>query len=278
MIIQTAPAGTPRRAIMMHEHTHLSGQFARAFGNATFKPIDPLDLVVYVIGHHDAGWAAFDRDPATDPATALPYNLTETPAEHIAPTSKGSPNFNSRHHAYCGLLSSMHSWGIYNGRYGLSKMVLVDRIPPEGRPLVNAMLDAELVRQAALKAELAKAPETAAWIEEKHLFQNYKQLQFCDTLALYFNRVHPSERAPQAFEHVPLSRDHDTTVMVTPRGDGVYALAPFPFACEGASFAFAGRPISPGQHIPAGGGQAGGWSQVLAKAPTEWETFKLVAG
>lgn len=273
MIIQTAPAGMPRLAVMMHEHTALSGQFARAFGNAEFEPIAPLDLVVYIIGHHDAGWAAFDRDPATDPATGLPYNLTETPAEHIAPTSKGSPDFNSRHHPYCGLLSSMHSWGIYNGRYGLSKMVLVDRIPPEGRPIVNAMLAQELARQDQLKAELARTPETAGWIEEKHLFQNYKQLQFCDTLALYFNRVHASERVAQAFEHVPMSRDHDTTVTVTPRGDGVYGLAPFPFACTGATFAFAGRAISPGQNE-----QPGGWPKVLASAPTEWETFKLVAG
>ena len=30
MIIQTAPAGEPRLAVMMHEHTALSGQFARA--------------------------------------------------------------------------------------------------------------------------------------------------------------------------------------------------------------------------------------------------------
>ena len=55
-----------------------------------------------------------------DDATGLPYNLVETPAEHITVTSRRSPEFNERHHAYCGLLSSMHSWGLYNGRYGLS--------------------------------------------------------------------------------------------------------------------------------------------------------------
>ena len=278
MIIQTAPSGQPRQpisrlAIMMHEHTALSGQFARAFGNGAFELITPLDLVVYVIEHHDAGWAWFDRDPVTDPATDLPYNLTETLAEHIAPTSKGSPDFNQRHHPYCGLLSSMHSWGIYNGRYGLSKLVLVDRIPPEGRPIVKAMLDGELARQARLKAELAKAPETAVWIEERHLFQNYKQLQFCDTLALYFNRVHPSERAEQVFEHVPMSRERDAAVTVRPVGDGEYSLSPFPFAGEGAEFAFAGRPISPSQH-----NSSGGWPAVLRAAPTQWETFRLVEG
>ena len=261
------------RSIMMHEHTALAGQFARAFGNAAFEPIAPLDPVVYIIANHDAGWAAFDRDPVTDPASGLPYNLTETLAEHIAPTSKGSPDFNERHHPYCGLLSSMHSWGIYNGRYGLSNMVLVDRIPPSGRPIVEAMLAGELVRQQRLKVDLAKNPDTAAWIEERHLFQNYKQLQFCDTLALYFNRVHPDARAEQVFEHVPVGREKDAAVTIRPTAPGVYVLSPFPFASDGATFAFAGRPISPGQHE-----REGGWPAVLRQTPTRWETFRLVAG
>ena len=121
MIIQSAPAGQPALAIMMHEHTALSGQFARAFGNDRFAPPEPYEPMVYAISHHDAGWAAFDRDPVTDPATGLPYNLVETPAEHIVRTSALSPEFNQRHHPYSGLMSSMHSWGLYNGRYGTSQ-------------------------------------------------------------------------------------------------------------------------------------------------------------
>jgi hypothetical protein len=72
MIIQTAPAGAPRLAIMMYEHTALCGQFARAFGNDAFEPLAPLELMVYVVAHHDAGWAEFDRDPVTDEKTSLP--------------------------------------------------------------------------------------------------------------------------------------------------------------------------------------------------------------
>jgi hypothetical protein len=48
MIIQTAPPGTPRLAIMMYEHTALCGQFARAFGNAS--------RIHY---HHQPGVAGF---------------------------------------------------------------------------------------------------------------------------------------------------------------------------------------------------------------------------
>lgn len=41
MIIQTAPEGEPRLAVLMHEHTALSAQFARAFGNERFEPLSP---------------------------------------------------------------------------------------------------------------------------------------------------------------------------------------------------------------------------------------------
>jgi hypothetical protein len=68
--------------------------------------------------------------------------------------------------------------------YGLSNLVLIDRIPSQDRPLAERMLDGEIDRQKRLKAEITKDPQTATWLEEKHLFQNYKQLQFFDTLAL----------------------------------------------------------------------------------------------
>jgi hypothetical protein len=273
MIIQTAPAGEPRLAIMMHEHTALSGQFARAFGNEQFEAVRPCELMFYAVSHHDAGWAEFDGDPVTDETTGLPYNLVDTPAQYITTTSRGSPDFNERHHPYCGLLSSMHSWGLYNGRYGISNQVLIDRFSEQDRPLVQRMLDGELERQNKLKAELAKNPETAAWIEEKHLFQNYKQFQFFDLLALYFNRIHPSERSEQTFSHVPLNTERDASVTIRPREAGVYALSPFPFAADGAEFAFAGRLIEPRQREA-----AGGWAAVLRQAPTRWENFRLVAG
>ena len=64
------------------------------------------------------------------------------------------------------------------------------------------------------------------------VFQNYKALQFIDTLALYFNRIHPSERVEQIFENVPLSRGEDVTVTIRPVGANTYQLSPFPFAAS----------------------------------------------
>lgn len=226
----------------------------------------------YVVSHHDAGWAEFDRDPVTDETTGLPYNLVETPAEYITVTSRRSPDFNERHHPYCGLMSSMHTWGLYNGRYGLSKLVLIDKIPPPDRPLAERMLAHEIDRQKKLKAQIREDAQSARWIEEDHLFQNYKQLQFFDTLALYFNRTHPSQRDAQEFEHVPLNARQDASVTIRPRAAGVYEVSPYPFAANAGEFAFAGRLIEPRQYQ-----KGGGWPSVLRESPTRWESFRLVA-
>lgn len=273
MIIQTAPSGTPRLAIMMYEHTALCLQFAHAFGNGEFEPLSPPDLMIHVVSHHDAGWFDFDRDPKINPATGLPYNLVETPPEFITTTSRLSPDFNQQQHPYCGLISSMHSWGLYNGRYGLSKLVLLDSIAAKDRPLADKMLDGELARQKRLKAEMAANPAAQDWLDERKIFQNYKALQFLDTLALYFNRIHPSERVEQVFENVPVSRTKDVTVTIRPTGGNGYQLSPFPFAPNGSEFGFCGRRIS-----PADGDKPGGWPAALREIPTEWEHFRLSAG
>ena len=272
MFIQSAPAGRPHRAIMMHEHGALSGQFARAFGNAQFEPPMPLDLVVYAIAHHDAGWLALDRDPATDPKTGLPYSVFASPPHYIRPTSTGSPDFNQRHHPFCGLLSSMHTWGIYYGRYGDPGAGRLHRTASEDRPMVEAMLTGERERQAAITAALAQAPQTAGYVEPAQLAHSYKLLQFCDQLAIYFNYAHPEHRKEHTLPHVPVGRGRDVSVSIRPKSPGVYAMSPFPFAADGAEFGFAGQALWPGQHE-----RDGGWPAVLARAPTEWETFRLVA-
>ncbi|MCZ6591848.1 MAG: DUF3891 family protein [Alphaproteobacteria bacterium] len=245
MIVQTAPAGEPQIVITMTEHMALAGRFARAFGNAAFEPIEPREEVLYIVDHHDAGWADVDAKAAIDSETGLPYHLQNTPFETIVETSRASPEFNSRRHAYCGLLSSMHSWGLYNGRYGLSDHVLLDTLAAENRSTADEMLEGELSRQERLKAELASNPETAAWIEQGHLFQNYKQLQFFDTLALYFNCAHEGARVEQTFEHIPRNPREDVTVTVRPTGEGVYHVSPYPFADDPLDVSFTGRSMVP---------------------------------
>lgn len=261
MIVQSAPEGQPRFVITMQQHTAFAAALAANFGNDRFERVEPHKLMLYVIAHHDAGWKALDARAPRDPGTGLPYNLVQTPFEQIVATSSASPDFNGKRHPYCELISSMHSWGLYNGRYGMSEKVLLDGLAADNRAMADSMLEKERERQARLEAALAEDPDTRAWVEPDHLFQNYKQLQFFDTLALYFNCTHEAAREPSTFAHVPLNATADTEVRVTPLGRGRYAFDPFPFASGELELQFNGRFLEP---VPEGDSVAG----ALEAAPT----------
>ena len=271
MIVQSAPQGEPHFVINMEQHTEFAGKLARAFGNDRFDGLDPLDEMLFVIDHHDQGWADLDAATGLDGETGLPWNLVKTPFEKIIKTSSGSPDFNEAHHAFCGLISSMHSWGLYNGRYGLSDRVLLNALAEENRAVASAMLDGEIARQERLKGQLAKNPETAAWVDEGHLFQNYKQLQLFDTMALYFNQTHEAERGEATFEHVPANAKDDVTVALEPRGEGTHALAPYPFNADDLEISFRGRYLAP---LDGDGDVAA----ALRAIPEGEQTIRLVAG
>ena len=271
MIVQSAAEGAEHFVITMDQHTALSGRFAEHFGNERFEPVEPRALMLHVIKNHDIGWRELDALALRDPATGLPYNLVKTPFSKIVETSSASPDTNSAHHPYCGLMSSMHSWGLYNGRYGMSDKVLLDSLADENRAIADTMLEGEVERQERLRTELESDSETADLTEEGRLFQNYKQLQFFDTLALYFNCVHEGAREEASYSHVPLNASEDTEVAIKPVETGVYALDPYPFDdAEGIELSFSGRylaPVSQGEDV----------REELERVPVSTQTFTLLA-
>jgi hypothetical protein len=248
MMIQTAPPGEKRFISTMVEHLALCEQFARAWGNDDFERPEPFEEFAYTVANHDRGWDEYDARPVLDAASGMPAGLGSGPVPGVVDTSKRSPDFNEARHAYCGLLSSMHSWGLYNDRYGVSEFRVLDGgksvpMPPGQEDTVNGLLEGEIARQQRLQAQLAEDPSTAAWVEEKNLFRNYKLLQFFDTLALYFNMRHAADRSEERFVNVPMSIDQDAAITVRPLGNDEYAVAPFPFAgdrletlCDGRYF------------------------------------------
>lgn len=126
----------------------------------------------------------------------------------------------------------------------LAKIVILG-MGDEAKATLKPFLDGELERQKHLKNELAQDPVAAGWIEEKHLFQNYKQLQFFDALALYFNCVHEDAREATEFPHIPLTADEDVTIALRPTAKGVYGLSPYPFGEDPLKVSFVGRWLVP---------------------------------
>lgn len=271
MIIQTAESGNPSFAIEQPDHTRTCGQLARTFGNADFNPPEPKDLVAYIIEHHDEGWTPIDALREQSATTGLPHHLTQTPLPYLIRTSQGSPDFNEKQHAYCGLLSSMHTYGLFNGRYGLSDFIFIDKITVEHKAAADEMLANELARQARLKTDLGTDPVSSAWIEEKALFNNYKLLQFFDTLALYFHTTHAEGRKEGKFLNVPDGKGTDHTVNITPREDGSYSLSPWVFEGDSLEISVEGRYITAQP-------QGTDFKAIFDNTPKEKQVYKLVRG
>jgi Protein of unknown function (DUF3891) len=166
MMVQDAPVGEPHFITTMIEHNDFCVQIARAFGNSRFQQPEPFEPVLFVIGNHDRGWDEWDANPALDAKIGLPYGLTNTPTPASLEISRKSPEFNERHHPYSGLLSSMHSWGLYHARYGFSEFrvraggSMSVPIFPQFAEATHKMLDGERARQRRLKAELKRDPAT----------------------------------------------------------------------------------------------------------------------
>jgi hypothetical protein len=270
VIVQTAPAGQSPAIIAQLEHSRFAGRLAAAWGNQEFAPLSPRELMEYTVVHHDDGWEAVDANVGRVAETGLPWSLVTTPVPELVKSSARGSERNERAHPYCGLLSSMHSYGLYHGRYGLSDKVFVHAIPPKDRPAVDDMLAGEVARQARLKALLASDRATAPWVEDAALFHNYKLLQFFDTLALYFNCTHEAARGAARFSNVPRGVGDDVTVTVSRIDASVYRVAPFPFAENVLAIACEQRRLAP---------QPEGTNLVraLAAAPVERETVRLIA-
>ena len=240
MIVQTAPEGSPHFVITQVDHARASAELARAFGNDQFAPLDPATQITFVTEHHDDGWIDLDAQWLQDPNTGLPYHLVKTPLDKLVRTGKGSPDICEAEHPLCGVISSMHTYGLYHGRYGLSNFVFIDLMPEELQPYVSEMLANELARQERLKGQLP-----SEWASEQFLFHNYKLLQFFDTLALYFQTTHAAARQETVFENVPRGIGDDVSLTIRPKSDNQYQLSPWPFSAETLTFTTPGRMMSP---------------------------------
>lgn len=245
MIVQTAPADAAHFIIMQIDHADTSGQFAERFGGENFAPLHPRDIMLHVIRHHDDGWRAVDARPKLNPETDLPYHITQTPTELLIDTNRGSPDSNEAFHPYAGIISSMHTYGIYHGRYGLVERKLIDHLPENVRPQIETLLAAELERQERLRTLLEADEEMAPHATEDALMRNYRLLQFFDMLALHIQTTHPDQVGDALFRRVPKIPDEDVDIEATRIAPFVIRLSPWPFTEPEFDVYTSGRYMAP---------------------------------
>ena len=268
MILQNQTKGHPL-VISQESHMNLAGELARVFGNDRFVPLAPHDEMMFTIENHDHGWRSTDDKLGFNQTTGLPFNLVETPVEELLTTGPRSVDYCQAWHPFSGLLVSMHTYGLYTGRYGMSDKIYVDAVSAKDKPAVEAMLKNELKRQEALREQLEQNETWKPWVTDEMLFYNYKRLQFFDTLSLYFNTNADPIRETSIYTKVPLNISQDVDIKVTPIQQGIYAVDPFPFKENGITISMDILNIKPqSSHVALG--------DIKDALPTQTETIKLV--
>jgi hypothetical protein len=232
MIVQDVPEGETPVIIRNVDHADTAAQLARAFGNGTFIVPEPVELLHYVTENHEEGWRPYDDNPVRNPLTGLPYMTAYSPQWILIEKSMTSPDHNGKRHPWCGLLSSMHNYGLYNNRYGINDKVTISSRPAEYVASIRAMEFYEIARQERLKELLRRDPETASWAEKERLFASYALLEFYDTLALFFQDTHNDLRETATFVNIPVRAGETATLTVTPAGPQRARVTPYPFHAD----------------------------------------------
>ena len=100
-------------AVGQASHAWLCGQFARAWGNARFGAVEPLDEVALGAEQHDVGMARWDLDPARHAETGLPKSFMEMGAQANARLWSRGPQRLVSQSRYAALLAIGHGRRLY---------------------------------------------------------------------------------------------------------------------------------------------------------------------
>jgi hypothetical protein len=218
-------------AIGQQAHAWVSGQLARAWGDARVGEIEPREEVCLAAEQHDIEMSAWDLAPTRNAATGLPHDFTEMPIEtHLRLWSAG-PSLLLSQCRYASLLASMHGFRLYEHR-DLTTVSTADAAA------ASAFLAEQRVWQERLIATLRADPLTAAGATPELITRNSDLLRIWDFLSLAICL----DWAPCVADDVPAAEGTiDVNLEVAPGAIGTLTVDPWPFThpdeitvrCEG---------------------------------------------
>jgi hypothetical protein len=230
-------------------HAWVSGQLARAWGNAGFPAPAPREPVCLAAEQHDVGWQDADLTPLRgDDGRPLSFAAYPRP-EHVAIWRAAARRLLAQSR-YAALLVSLHGTALYD------RFVDADAYPPE----VAALIRDYLRDERALQAELADGLDAEEVARSQKLIAALDRL----SLALCHGRAATLQDVPGAGGPAELR--------VEPAGDGgpgpaaplrddaavppgtataAFTVAPWPFAAAAVAVGCEGRRLEPGGGIGA---------------------------
>jgi hypothetical protein len=206
-------------AIGQASHAWLSGQLARAWGNATVGTVEHREATCLAALQHDVGMAQWDLAPELNPETGLPQSFMEMALDtHLALWS-AAPQRVFTQSRLAALLVSLHGTALYERRH-------LERLAPGAADAVRNYLAAQRALQERLAAETGVGWDALRRLQRQLFAWDWLSLALC------------LDWAPSSLEGVP-GADGDVELRLEP-GPGVSVVRPWPFdgdavevRCEG---------------------------------------------
>lgn len=243
-------------AIGQASHAWISGQLARAWGNADFPAPEPYEEVCLAAEQHDVGMAAWDLSPSRDPQTGLPHSFMEMPLPVHLELWRHGPRRLLSQSRYAALLVSIHGSRLYARRD-------LDQLDPAEANAVRDYLAEQREFQEQLLASLRADPSAGASARPEPVGCNSQLIWIWDYLSLALcldwapTTAHkvPAAEGPMELALEPTPSPRRATLKPWPFGKAVVALR-----CEG-------------RRLSAPTGSEEELRSALAQAP--WETLEL---
>jgi hypothetical protein len=216
-------------AIPQPSHAWLSGQMARAWGNAHFAAPTPYDEVCLAAGQHDISWLDWEMTPALDAGTGLPQEFFRVPSKvHITLWREGV--LRARVFGrYPALLVSLHADTIYAQYFNFNKA---------SGECGGVFLDEQHRFQARTAASLRADPKLAEQASPETIEHNWLLIAAFDRMSL---EICWGVRKEIKIPNVPTAGAGTTELRMQPgAGDGL-VLDPWPFRTAGVALRAEGK-------------------------------------
>ncbi len=215
--------------VMQPTHAWVSGQLARAWGNAEFGGVEPEEEVCLGATLHDLGWESWEQRPTLHPRTGRPRRFFELPtAEHVG-IWEGASRRALTYGRYPALLVSLHVSGLYQRHdYG-------EDSPAEAQA-ARDFLAQESRFQAELLTSLRAEPRYARTASPEAVRRNQRLVAVWDRLSL---ALCAGLKAPLSVPDVPAAAG-SVELAVSPIANGV-EVSPWPFRTPQLSLIAEGR-------------------------------------
>jgi Protein of unknown function (DUF3891) len=216
------------------EHARLAGRFAAHWGNDAFAAPEPRADILTAVLRHDDAWAGRDSTPfltregrpsAFSRELVGKYSAFEEIdlADYLSVRGRASEVV-AADNPYAALIISLHTMDLLTAQADLSGLSDADR------KLHSAFVEAQLRRQDAWTANLAKDPRFAQAVAPERLVRAFEFLQVSDSFSLTVCVRFP---VPIALRHRhPLRYGGSAVLNCIPLGNDTYRIDPYPLDAD----------------------------------------------